>query len=330
MHDIQSLQAVYPLESCWEFPELFSAVTAVGAWRIQVAGWRTVNRLTGEEVTASAAAVDKMHHEAAYFQLLQRTAVAAFRPPDEVMFLDRDGVPVHAGPAPTRRRSPDPGAWQFARANGIAGHTDPRTARRCAAMELVERDRVLRSWYGEICPESRPYEGPVLLREHYRFRAFSFGAGEQPEVAGVFGFPLRPDAPFINGFGAGDDWDEARSRAEAECLQQLGFLWGEAIPLADIPFSPTPLYHQKVFLSENGWRRVESWLEGEHLDYAKPRLPWFDVANTYFYELTPEHLRGRITIVGALCDQAFPLFFGRCAELIPDTMPLDLWTHPVA
>lgn len=329
MHDIHSLQTVYPLDLSWEIPEHFTGVTTVDSWQIHLAGWLTVHRVTGENVTASAAAMDRPPLEAAYFELLERTAVAVYRPAGDVVFVDRDGVPVQMSTA-QERRSPDPGAWRFARANGIAGHTDARMARRMAALELVERDRVLRSWYGEIRPECRPFAVQGPLRSYYRFRAFSFAAGEQLDVAGVFGFPLDDKAPFICGFAAGDDWQEAVKAAEAECLQRLGFLWGAELPRAEIPFSPTPLYHQEAFLSENGWRRVERWLEGAHLNYAKPRLPWFDIVNTQFYELTPEHLKGRLTIVGAVCEQAFPLFFGRCMDFIPDSMPPELWVHPVA
>src|SRR5262245_4427374 len=73
--------------------------------------------------------------------------------------------------------NPDPAHWKWARSNGVAIGSSWGDAARRAGWELVERDRILRSFYGELEPQAAsatPAALPEALGVHYRFEAYSF------------------------------------------------------------------------------------------------------------------------------------------------------------
>src|SRR5699024_10783813 len=110
---------------------------------------------------------------------------------------------------------------------------DSRRAQKAAALELIERDRILRSWYGGPSPQatSLPHSIPLgELPRHYRIETYRFPkADSEIEVGAVFGFPTHPEAPFFCGFGASHSLEEALRHAFREGLQRMAFLWGEPV-----------------------------------------------------------------------------------------------------
>ena len=84
------------------------------------------------------------------------------------------------GDVPSAKLFPEsdaPERWRYARSNGVALHADWSTACRRARWELAERDRVIRSWHGEIRPERLAIDvgtAPLGRAKSYDWRAYSF------------------------------------------------------------------------------------------------------------------------------------------------------------
>src|SRR5690606_19625166 len=121
-----------------------------------------------------------------------------------------------------------------ARSNGVALHRSWEEACLRARLELIERDRVLRSWYGELAPSPAPV--PTSLA---RFATDEWCACRIPEprdgdveVAAIIGFPREPGGSLARGFAARASLDEALEAAALEALQGLAFLWEEPLPEA--------------------------------------------------------------------------------------------------
>ena len=97
----------------------------------------------------------------------------------------------------------DPSTCRASLSNGVAIGPDLAWATERARLELIERDRVLRAWYGELEPEALALPGEPPASETYAWRAATFPTDDEPEhVVGVFGFPLRDEAPLLRGFAA--------------------------------------------------------------------------------------------------------------------------------
>src|SRR5579883_1399615 len=186
--------------------------------------------------------------------------------------LDREGRAIgRAARADVFPESPCPERWRYARSNGVALHRSWRGACDRAAAELVERDRVLRSWYGEIAPRRRALPDasvPNGLRAHADWiacelpaRASAPGAARALSVVVVAGIPRQASTPLVYGFGAGAG-ARAAARAASEAVQRFGFLFGEDIPREPPRPSPTPDFHQEFFLYPPSHELFVAWLDG--------------------------------------------------------------------
>jgi hypothetical protein len=301
----------------WSAPEPFTECAEVADVSIHLAGFSATSP-DGVLVTGSAASTICSPVARAYFELIERAAVidCLARPRDHYRALDEDGNLVetldHSDVFP---ESPEPDRWQYSRSNGIAAAPTFARAHSAARMELVERDRVLRSWFGGTAPRrlvglragQRVFADSQYAVELYSFSEESTERGVSA-VVGMFAFPKCDTVPFVVGTGAGTSLFTAVRRAARECVQRLGFLWGEPIPTVPPGFEPTPLYHQELYLCPSMQPRLRAWLDGRH---QAGRTPAPRTSHRRYVDLTPEHLRSRIRVVKALPAGELPLTFGR-------------------
>jgi hypothetical protein len=174
---------------------------------------------------------------------------------------------------------------------------------------------------------------PSALAEEYVFEACSFDATfcDGSHAAGVFGFPRR-GGPLVYGFGARSTLDDAVAVASGECLQRLGFLFGEAIPDAVPAPSPTPDFHQEYYLFPAHHGTLRGWLRGEHEryrgclngSYAPPP------GEPLYADLTPPGLEGRLCVARAIPNGHLPLAFGVGLPVLSQPAPAELAVHPIA
>lgn len=318
----------------WSPPEPFEECAEISGTSIRLAGFSSISP-DGKLVTGSAASTSSSPAARAFFELLERAAVIdrLACPRDFYEALDEHGIPVgrlsHGEVFP---ESPDPERWQYSRSNGVAAAPTFARARLAARMELVERDRVLRSWFGGSAPRrlfglrtaQRIFDDRLYSVELY---SFPEGPAERARgaVVGMFAFPKCETVPFVVGTGAGPSLFSAVRRATRECVQRLGFLWGEPIPAVPPAFEPTPLYHQELYLCPSMQPRLRSWLSGHH---HRGRSVPASTRRPCYVDLTPEHLLSRIRVVKALPAGELPLTFG----LQPPSWEWDesYGVHPIA
>jgi len=206
--ELEQIQDACPLSSQWQKPTVFVDTARIDGVDIHLAGMSTEDQ-DGQLVTGSAAQLSGSPLLRAYFELLERTSIAdAMRDRlEEYELLDAEGRGI--GNLSRDRvffESPDPERWRYARSNGVAADTTWTAACRKAAWELAERDRILRSWYGQIPPAPvalRDDAIPAGIRAHYCFEAHRFdGEMSGPRVVAVFGFPRTREVPLVLGYGA--------------------------------------------------------------------------------------------------------------------------------
>jgi len=314
--------------------ETFADTAIVCGVPIHLAGFAT--EFDGECITGSAAALDEAPVFRAYMELVERLSLLlSMRNGDPIPLRDADGARIGFVPAShVFPESTEPLRWKWARSNGVAIAASWCDAARRARWELIERDRVLRSFYGEMAPtlvDVAPLRWP--LGADYGFQSYAFDAPFQDgtRVAGVFGFPRR-NGPLVYGFGARATIEEAVDAARSECAQRLGFLFGEAIPDAAPAPSPTPDFHQEHFLYPGHHGKVRRWLEGGHEKYrgclneSYVRPP----GEPLYADLTPSVLEGRLYVARALPSGHVPLAFGVGLPLLTTSAPSDIAVHPIA
>jgi hypothetical protein len=339
----------YPLPLGWALPEHFSEKVTIGSSTIELSGL-SVSDVEGEQITGSAASADASGSATArsYFELLERVSViTAMRDRHgDYELLDRAGrLRGRARRCDLFPESPEPHRWRPSRSNGIALHLSWQEACDRAAAELVERDRVLRSWYGERAPV--PCELPEELIPEglralaawraYELSAPSAGIGRAFTVVAVLAFPRAESTPIAYGFAAHLDRELAIKAAAGEAVQRFGFLFGEAVP-GEVPsVSPTPDFHQEFFLFPPSHRILCEWLDSTSETSGSSGSPSGTAAGSgpdvdddlLFVDLTPKHLRGLLLVAKAICERAEPLVFGEPAPHRARANP-DRRVHPVA
>jgi len=333
---LTDLLSQYPLGPEWSVPELFSDRAAIGELGVNLVGL-SCRRSTGEMATGSAADVSEMPLARAFFELIERTAIidaeksaGHFLLESLTRFERRKTTATALFPLST-----DPEKWRYSKSNGVAAQRDWATACRAATLEVIERDRILRSWMGGRKPHAVALPtGSFLdaLKPLYHIEAYVFAEKEGPfssvHVAAIFGFPRGEGAPRVSGFGAHETLKTALAKASSEFLQGLGFLWGESLP-SEIPnFSPTPDYHQELYLHSAGIQRIKNWLAGHHESYHSESYHRF-AGESLYADLTPPHLKGTLWVVKACVEGTYPLAFGACPLFAPPTMPPELLVHPI-
>jgi ribosomal protein S12 methylthiotransferase accessory factor YcaO len=261
----------------------------------------------------------------------------------DVTFDLRDRAGRFGGLAPRCAVFPEsrePEKWRPSRSNGVALHTSWSGACARAAGELVERDRVLRSWYGDSAPARRVLPDALIphgLRALAEWAAYELTAPARAveqawTVVVVVGVPLAETTPIAYGFAAKRDAPQAVEAAAAEAVQRFGFLYGEEIPARTPEPSPTPDFHQEFFLHPPAHTLLRAWLDGGPSGtpatgdpHSRPRTE----GGSWFADLTPLHLRGTLFVAKALCGHAEPLVFGEPAPHRTDA-DSSRRVHPIA
>lgn len=350
---LQNLLQASPLPKAWRLAERFIDRAHIAQLDLQLVG--VVGELLegveqggamARQVTGSAAGVDaEATASRAYYELLERVSVVEVqRHGESLPVCDIEGRSSHRIEPRTLLGEPLGSVQRLSYSNGVACGRDWPSACQSAWYELVERDAVLRSWYGQLrferCPDEAQQLGPLSgVQPYYHVQAYwlehcaaavAFAVAwplEQPRLA-----PPPSGLPLVYGAAARETRAEAVEAASRECAQRLGFLWGEALPEAPPEFAPDPAYHQEFFLVEAASARLRGWLQGEHarlgaeLASGPAEVP---IGSARFVDLTPPAARGLYVVVKAEHEALLPLVFGRghpqCRRL-PETLAV----HPVA
>jgi hypothetical protein len=328
--------STFPLPEGWSAPErVEDAVDADGArlFRVGLAS----SSVYGEAVGSAADWISSPAERSAY-ELLERIALLEAAAAPESLWTTRaaggDSIGVVRG-SEVFPASPEPTRWTHARSSGVALHVDWKNACIRAEQELIERDRLQRSWLGEIVPRVVPLDPlplPLSSTRSYDWRAYSFPAnyddGTGIDVVGIFGFPTTPNAPLVFGYGARHSPERALEAAVSEAAQLLAFLWGEPIPDALPEPGPTPMAHLERFQFPPMHERLRRWLGGGHRAYRGGLPTPAPMAHaTRFVDLTPSWSKGRFAVARAIGGAALPLTFGRAPVF--GHLPDDLCMHPI-
>ncbi len=341
--EFETLCREIPLPPRWSRPDCYAETVAIEGMHLVLTGLVSTSR-DGTDVTGSAAETEASSVRRAYFELLERAATLDIYAdtPASVLARDATGAVVreHSGESLFPNGSEGMG-WTYSRSNGVAAASDWQTACRAAYAELTERHRVLCAWFGLTIPKRLPQAtlGPLVeLASLYEVETVSFPApaapakGDEQVVVGVFAFPLMSMHPFVCGFAAGPSLTEAQARAERECLQRLGFLWGEEIPSQEPAVEKSPAYHQELYLWPPKHAAIRAWLAANHAGKGELRGPGLgasDGASPTFVDLTPAHLVGKVSVAKALDPTLLPLTFGQGHPWVT-TRAASLGVHPIA
>jgi hypothetical protein len=331
---LAELQRRYPLPAAASsVSELFVQRVVIGTLELFMAGL-VANADGGASVTGAAADQLGFPIDRAYFELLERMSIFCARAAAVPLAVrDRAGKPQgerSLGGVFPRDARPD--VLRSSLSNGVALHGSWSTACEAALCELVERDRLLRSFAGEVVPKRLSSAEPRLasaLQPHYELEAYTFDprrTGLRHRTAGVFFQPREAVAPLVFGFAAAHDLDAALAGATREALQRLAFLWGEALPEAPPPAAPTPDFHQEFYLYPPHRTVLRAWLAGRRRKHAELPRCGFDGERTSFVDLTPPALRASgLVVAKASSPKAQALRFGG-----PSGRALRSRPHPIA
>jgi hypothetical protein len=336
---LDRLLAEFSLPEGWSFAPPFMEVATVLGVDFFLCGF-LAQRADGLEVTGSAADFRVAPVERAFFETLERIAtVQADAEGGMANLVDAEGHFLgRVDVSELFPKSTEPQTYVFAKSNGMAIHRDRHKAIQSAFNELVERDRILRSWFGGPAPQVFAEPGFVpdaQLAAGYNFSSYLFSNetahGSEIAVAGFFGFPIDPKFPLVYGFGAASAPELAAAKARDGGLQRLGFLWGEELPTVEPDFSPTGLFHQELYLNSIfSEKKLGHWLSGGHvrtMPIQWPRLA--QAAAAGYADLTPSVWQGRLSVIKAVDPKLLPLFFGRAFHGSPALGDLGETVHPI-
>jgi hypothetical protein len=346
---LNSLRSELPLPSIWCESDVFVDTLKLDGLTLGMVGLVARRTEDGELVTGSAASRHDHPVERAYYELMERICIldAARDTSRRFNVFDAEGRIVDKCCAQTVF-PPAGHDFSYARSNGVAAHHEWSNAMKAAELELIERDRVLRSWYGSLLPVRQPvpsdlqrslvedvewqvYDFPEPARSHIASRAQAAGS---TRVAGVLGFPKKATVPLSYGFCAGQDWHQALTGAVTECLQRLAFLWGEELP-GEVPVMKcTADYHQEYYLVPEMHERIRAWLRGEHSILALADAQAFarkgDEVRFIDLQPSPSTKNRRPHVLRALDQRRWPLVFGAGHPWVDNARARLVGPHPIA
>jgi YcaO cyclodehydratase, ATP-ad Mg2+-binding len=314
---LAALSSIYPLPRGCALKDRLLDRVQVGGLELSMVG--LVASAPGRaSVMGSAAGIDGYPVDRAYFELLERTSLIRARARRFLWIRTAAGDPQRRL-ASTDVFPPDANAAELRNSlsSGVAMHVRWQSACDAALCELIERDRVLRSFAGEFPPRAVRVRDNALvraLRGLYRVEAYRFdpiAPGLTHTAVGLFLFPHKPALPLAYGFAAAREREGALRSATREAVQRLAFLWGEALPERPPAPSPTPDYHQEFWLYPSHQRALRAWLAGRTRARKRAIVPILDGDNVTFADLTPRGLPAHVRVVRAISARALPLRFGR-------------------
>jgi hypothetical protein len=309
--------------------DVFSEHVSAGGLTLHLVG--LMCDFAGESFAGSAVEQVGPPWDRAFFELIERVSIGVARRAGQALRLrSADGnergqiALADAFPA-----SSDPEQWRYALSNGMAVGPTWQGACERALAEAVERDAVMRSWYGELAlaplpaVHTRSWE-PLLELFELEVRCVSW---LDHWVVVACGFPLEASTPTCVAFGARRDLVEAADAARREVLQRLGFLWGEELPTQPPEPSPSPDYHQEFSL----WPGAEPFLRRWLARSCDPGLSFHHPSSSAegFLDLTPPELRGKLYVARVWHPGLWPLVFGRGFEAPSAGTPVHA-VHPIA
>jgi len=200
------------------------------------------------------------------------------------------------------------GKFSYSLSNGVASHYDLSIAKKNAFIELIERDVVLRSWYGEL-PKK-------IISESIDYFPFDFDIRvlEFPEVISHFGSIFTtgilasvPDENrFLFAFSSGSSRSLALEKAILEATQRYLFSPPESTPytLSQIPSIED---HFEFYNRKQGFESLWEWSYDVLLDI--PPVIYED--NSKFQILFSENTTSeKFFVVRAIDPELWPLTFG--------------------
>ena len=308
---LSELCAVYPWpESCALTDTHFERVT-IGGLELFMVG--LVGTASGKpSVIAAAAEAGGYPVDRAFFELLERQSMHLARSKEREYPLD-----------------PDPERVRASLSSGVALHRSWAEACVSATCELIERDRVQRSFRGDFAPVALTLADGRLARDLDALYSLEADSCHPPDadtklvhaVAGFFLFPRANHHPISYGFAGARNLSEALSSARGEALQRLAFLWGEPLPSVSPEPAPVPDYHQEYYLYAPHHEVLRGWLAGGRRSVDVGARCVFDGEDVAFVDLTPETLRGKVAVAKARSPHACALRFGAPGK---DAVP-----HPI-
>ncbi len=291
----------------------------------------------GVLVCGSAAATSGDVAARGHGELRERAAIIdALRvPTDTVTLVDREHrTRTVADWATVYPESPTPGHWGYSKSNGVALSTTWSGACDRAATELIERDRVLRSWFGL---PGAPSRRTLSTRDSGRLPGYEWkylelvDEGSETHVVVVVGFPQVEGLPLVRGFGAGASAREAAERADQECLQSIGFLGASDVPEDEPAVAPNPTYHLDAYLWPGAVVSLRRWMDPSTDALRRPavRRELLRREAIAYVDITPKPLEGAAFVAKAVCVDAVPLVFG---DSHPDLLgpQVGVPVHPLA
>jgi len=321
---LQELQQRFPLPPGWTFQEAFMQEATVGSLTLFMVG--LVASGGDRNAMGSSTQADGYPVNRAYFELLERISIYEAHQHDRVLAV-RDAAGDIVGQRAAARVFPRDVSerLRLSLSNGVALHSSWQDACSSALHELIERDRVLRSFAGEFAPARLELPESKLARataEQFETVAYEIGQRDpapRHRTALWFMMPQEISLPLTYGFGTAETLEAALARAEREAMQRLAFLWGEELPGAQVEPTPTPDFHQEYYLYPPNHARLTEWLAGaiKPRHPSQRRLPLFDGEPVTFIDLTPAALQGKLYVAKAVSPSARQLRFGMPAHGIP-------------
>jgi hypothetical protein len=321
---LEELQQRFPLPPGWTFQESFMQEASIGSLTLFMVG--LVAASGDRNALGSSTQADGYPVNRAYFELLERISIYEANQPDRVLEVrDLQGNVLAQRSAARVFANNLSAQLRLSLSNGVALHSSWQAACTSALHELIERDRILRSFAGEFAPVRLQAPNTELARataEQFETVAYEIGQrhpAPQHRTALWFMMPQQIELPITYGFGTSESLADALARAEREAMQRLAFLWGEELPSEQVQPSPTPDFHQEFYLYPPNHARLTEWLAGQ----IKPRhamqrkLPLFDGCPVTFIDLTPATLRGKLAVAKAVSPSARQLRFGVTRNAVP-------------
>ena len=327
----------------WELEEHFLDKVVIDDFTIHLSGFIAQNKAKGISATGSAGELhDQVSaNEKGYYELLERIGVqqSYHYPQKRYDVSDMEGSYPYDSLTQEQifPESTEPEKWKYSFSNGVALHTDFKTACKNALYERIERDLFLKVWYKEYPAALLSYDCSNFIKKlnkYYDFKEVCFGAYQLDEEklysVGIFGFPkTEKDMPFVYGLGADVGIQQSFEKAESEFIQRLGFLYGESADDELESFQPNAYSHQEYYLKKQNYFKIKKFIE-ENMKSSSEKELLYRLPQTGFVSLTPEELLdSNYYLVKCVSNELMPLTFG-VEYPWADHHPESRNIHPIA